>query len=208
MPTTVPLEVFAGISARIAVGHPRDEVLAEAAVDAALYESAQAFWLGRIADEARAGRTGLSQRYAKLYAAAQAALLVPRKPERRVWRMAAPGKVGLGLPGASSSADRVGPMTPANGGTPGAAPAPMGAPNPLAPYKPLLTVEQFAAFRADLVLADEREHPAVWERFGLDAASWPREDAYWQAAFAGDNDLFQRYLRQFQYCRALMAPRV
>jgi hypothetical protein len=215
MPNTVPLEVFATVSARIASGQPRARALAEAAIDGALFDAAQAFWLGRMADEARAGRSGLAQRYGQLYAAAQAALAVPRKPEGRVWRMAAPGQVALAMPrdgapeprGASST----GPQQPGAGASAGGPAAPRGGPAMLGaalpPYKPRLTVEQFAAFRADLVLADDVDHPVVWERFGLDAASWPREDAYWQAAFAGDRDLFQRYLRQFQYCKALMAPR-
>jgi hypothetical protein len=202
MPRTVPLEVFAEINARIAGGAPRDEVLAAASVEDAQFEAAQAFWLGRMSEEARAGRIALAPRYAQLFAAAQKALATPKKPERRVWRMAAPAKVAYAMPGVGASgatASSAGVMT-GGAGRPSAALA-------TGPYAARLTLEQFAAFRADLVLADEAEHPAVWDRYGLDAVTWPKEDAHWQAAFAGDRDLFQRYLRQFQYCKALMAPR-
>jgi hypothetical protein len=193
MSKTVRLEVFAEMSARIAGGEPRAEVLAAASADDAQFEASQAFWLGRMSDEARNGRGTLAQRYADLFAAAQKALSAPKKPERRVWRMMAPAKVAFATPNASvASASSAVPLAP------GVA---------TGPHTARLTLEQFAAFRADLVVAPEAEHPAVRERFGLDAVTWAREEAHWQSAFAGDPDLFQRYLRQFKYCKALLEPR-
>src|ERR1035438_1910108 len=97
MSKTVRLEVFAEMSARIAGGEPRAEVLAAASADDAQFEASQAFWLGRMSDEARNGRGTLAQRYADLFAAAQKTLSAPKKPERRVWRMMAPAKVAFAI---------------------------------------------------------------------------------------------------------------
>jgi hypothetical protein len=70
-----------------------------------------------------------------------------------------------------------------------------------------LSVDQLAAMRAELALAPESEHAAVRLRFGLDDGTWPHEEAHWQRKFAADKDLFQTYVKRFQYFRALLAPR-
>ena len=41
-------------------------------------------------------------------------------------------------------------------------------------------------------------------RFGLDDTTWALEEAYWQRKLAVDQELFQRYLKRFQYCRSLL----
>src|ERR1019366_6035141 len=80
------LEVFAEMSARIAGGEPRADVLAAASADDAQFEASQAFWLGRMSDEARDGR---------------------------VWRMMAPAKVAFATPNASvASASSAVPLAP------------------------------------------------------------------------------------------------
>ena len=38
-------------------------------------------------------------------------------------------------------------------------------------------------------------------------ASWQHEEGHWQRKLAGDENLFKRYLRQFQYCRSLLQRR-
>jgi hypothetical protein len=68
-----------------------------------------------------------------------------------------------------------------------------------------LTLEQLAAMRAEIGLAPEGEQPAVMQRFGLDPVSWEHEESHWQRKLAGDQDLFKRYLKQFQYCRSLLS---
>jgi hypothetical protein len=67
-----------------------------------------------------------------------------------------------------------------------------------------LTLEQLAAMRAEIGLAAESEQPAVMQRFGLDRATWEDEETHWQRKLAGDQELFKRYLKQFQYCRSLL----
>jgi hypothetical protein len=67
-----------------------------------------------------------------------------------------------------------------------------------------LTLEQLAAMRAEIAMAPDAEQPGVMQRFGLDPTTWEQEEAHWQRRLAGDQDLFKRYLRQFQYCRSLL----
>jgi hypothetical protein len=78
---------------------------------------------------------------------------------------------------------------------------------PPSSYAARLTVEQLAAMRAEVATAPEAEHAGVFERFGLDPATLELEEAHWQRRLAREPDLFQRYLRQFQYCRSLLQRR-
>jgi len=71
-------------------------------------------------------------------------------------------------------------------------------------YATRLTLEQLAAMRAEIANAPDAEQPDVMQRFGLDPVTWEEEETHWQRRLAGDQELFKRYLRQFQYCRSLL----
>lgn len=80
------LEVFAELSARLAGGEKRSEVLESAKVTDEHWESSQQFWLGRMADEAARNRFSLNQRYSALYKAALARRTVEQEAARRAPR--------------------------------------------------------------------------------------------------------------------------
>lgn len=203
MANVLTLERYAELSAHLAFGETRAEALAAASVDEQQWTRSQEFWLGRMSEEAGRGRHALAQRYAKLFAAAQKRLREPKKPtRRRQWRAMAPARVAHAIPPAVAAA-AASPSAPAAAG-PASIPAPA---SMAAPHVARLSVEQLAALRAELVMAPPSEHEVVRSRFGLDEATWQREEAYWQRKLAGDEALFQRFLRQFAYCKALLQPR-
>jgi hypothetical protein len=204
MANVLTLERFAELSARLASGETRAEALAAASVDEQQWARSQEFWLGRMSEEAGRGRHALAQRYAKLFAAVQRRLREPKKPaRRRQWRAMAPARVAHAIPPATAPAAAASSSPPAAAG-PASIPAPA---STAAPHVARLTVEQLAALRAELVMAPPAEHEVVRSRFGLDEATWQREEAYWQRKLAADEALFQRFLRQFAYCKALLQPR-
>jgi hypothetical protein len=135
----------------------------------------------------------LAQKYAALYQAAQvrlakaAALPPPPKP-REISKEVVVHAIPIAAPP---------PIAP--GRTAAPAPGPMS-------YSARLSVEQLAALRAEILVSGEPQHAAIRQRFGLDEATWALEEAHWQRRLARDEDLFKRYLRQFQYCRALLKP--
>ncbi|HEY3818792.1 MAG TPA: hypothetical protein VGL81_16590 [Polyangiaceae bacterium] len=222
MPEPISLERFAELTARMTSGGKRDDVLKAADVDEALWDMSQQYWMGKMAAEAGRDRFSLAQRYGTLYKTAVARLSgipmklprYPRKPQAQV--------VVHGVPAATPSVGRItgAPPAPASvrpsAGSPLSAavvppPAslgPLSAPPPsavLGHYTARLTLEQLAAMRAEIGLAAEAEHPAVMQRFGLDPTAWEHEETHWQRKLAGDQDLFKRYLKQFQYCRSLLS---
>jgi hypothetical protein len=221
MPEPITLERFAELTARMTSGGKRGDVLKAADVAEALWETSQDYWMGKMAAEAARDRFSLAQRYAALYKTAAARLSgipmklprYPRKPQQQV--------VVHGVPAAPSNARSTSaapPPPPPSAGAPSRSPPPAVVPPPpsmgsaatAAPppsilnYTSRLTLEQLAAMRAEIGLASEAEHAGVMQRFGLDPTTWEREEAHWQRKLAGDQDLFKRYLKQFQYCRSLL----
>jgi hypothetical protein len=219
MPEPISLERFAELTARITAGGKRSEVLKAADVDDGLWGMSQEYWMGKMATEAGRDRFSLAQRYATLYKTALARVLgtpmklprYPRKPPQKV--------VVHGVPSAPSSQSRLSAAPPPASvrEPPPASLAPAVVPPPpsmgrvSAPpssigssYVARLTLEQLAAMRAEIGVVSEAEQPAVMQRFGLDAATWEHEETHWQRRLAGDQELFKRYLKQFQYCRSLL----
>jgi hypothetical protein len=183
MPPPLRLELFAELGARLARGEKLSDVLAAAKVAPEHWDESQQFWLGRMADEAARNRFALNLRHAKLMKAAEARLSAPKA--RLTARRGAPIDVKKAVVYA--------------------APTPSAAPTAAArPHVARLTVEQLAAMRAELATSPEDQHAAIRQRFGLDEAATPLEEAHWQRRFVDDPALFQRYVRQFQYCRSLL----
>jgi hypothetical protein len=222
MPRAIQLQLFAELSARMQAGDKKSDVLASAKVEDADWDQSQEFWLGKMAAEAQKGRFALSQKYAALHQAAAAKLAaasqaaVELQPARK--RAVSPQVVVHAIPlagrppspQATSATDSPSPVavppsiaaaSPAPASVP---PPPSTPPSAIVAYTARLTVEQLAAMRAEVATSPEGDHPAVLQRFGLDAATWELEEAHWQRRLATAPDLFQRYLRQFQYCRSLL----
>jgi hypothetical protein len=227
MPPAIRLDQFAELSARMAYGEKKSDALSAAKVDEGHWDQSQQFWLGKMEGEAARQRFALTNRYASLYKAAVAKLVKAAKEPK-----AAPRKRGevsqqvvvhsiplatappAAVPPASVSPPPSVPQPPPAAVVPPPAslgphssvvpPAAVPAPVPVRAYAARLTVEQLAAMRAEVATSPETDHPAVIQRFGLDASTWPLEEAHWQKRLAQDPDLFQRYLRQFQYCRSLL----
>jgi hypothetical protein len=191
------LERYAELTARMTAGEKRSDVLKSVDVDEELWELSQQYWLGKMAAEAEKNRFALSRRYAALFKSAQTRLAKasPRRPRVRTGQ-ASRQVVVHAIPPAAS----VAPAAAFSSSSSPSAPPPSTA----GPYAPRLTVEQLAAMRAEIATSPETEHPAVLGRFGLDATAWPLEEAHWQRRLARDQDLFARYLRQFQYCKSLL----
>jgi len=193
MPQPLRLELFAELTARIASGQKRSDALATAKVDEAQWDLSQQFWLAKMADDAARDRFALAQKFAALCKAAEArlakaaALPPPPKPRERSKEV-----VVHAIPMAAPP-----PVEPARVAAPAPAPA---------AYSARLSVEQLAAMRAEILVSAEAQQASVKQRFGLDEATWALEEAHWQRRLAQDEDLFKRYLRQFQYCRALLKP--
>ena len=218
MPEPISLERFAELTARMTSGGKRGDVLKAADVAEVLWEASQEYWMGKMAAEAGRDRFSLAQRYATLYKTAAARLSgipmklprYPRKPQQQVVVHAVPATPS---PGSTPAA----PTPPPSDGASSRplSPAVVPPPPPLAPaaaapapsmlnYTSRLTLEQLAAMRAEIGLAAEAEQAGVMQRFGLDLTTWEREEAHWQRELARDQDLFKRYLKQFQYCRSLL----
>jgi hypothetical protein len=219
MPEPISLERFAELTARITAGGKRSEVLKAADVDDALWETSQEYWMGKMATEAGRDRFSLAQRYGVLYKTALARVLgtpmklprYPRKPQQKVVvhgvpsapdsrnpLSAAPPPASVREPPPASIPPAVVPPPPSMGRV-SAPPPSVGS-----SYTARLTLEQLAAMRAEIGLASEAEQPGVMQRFGLDRATWEDEETHWQRRLAGDQELFKRYLKQFQYCRSLL----
>ena len=81
MAPTLRLEQFAELSARMAGGELRSDVLASAGVSLEHWDATQQFWIGKMADEAGKDRLALSKRYSELYKASVTKLQAP-KPAR------------------------------------------------------------------------------------------------------------------------------
>jgi hypothetical protein len=189
MPHPLRLDVFAELSFRMSSGATRSSVLEAANVDEAQWDVSQQFWLAKMADDAARNRFTLAQKYGALYNAAQArlaeaaAIPAPPKP-REVSKEVVVHAIPVAAP-------------------PPVAPGPVAPPAPVA-HSARLSVEQLAAMRAEIMATPEAQHGAVKQRFGLDEATWTLEEAHWQRRLSSDADLYKRYLRQFQYCRALL----
>jgi len=219
MPQPMSLERYAELTARMTCGEKRSDVLKSVDLDLETWEMSQQFWLGKMATEAGRERYSLAQRYGLLFKTAQARLLglpmkLPRynKQKKPVVVHAIPtAPASAGPPSARPPPPvpppvSAAPPPPAPAVVPppvslGAAPLP---PPSMITYTARLTLEQLAAMRAEIAHAAEADQPGVMQRFGLDRASWEQEEAHWQRRLAGDQDLFKRYLRQFQYCRSLL----
>ncbi len=206
MPQPLSLERYAELTARMTSGEKRSDVLASAQIDLETWESSQQYWLGKMAAEAGRERYSLAQRYGVLFKTAQARLSgAPMKLAR--WSPRGKQAVVQAIPQAPVPTAPVGaaaPPAPLPSSPAAAAPPPPFAAPSGAAYKAHLTMEQLAAMRAEIATASEAEQPAVMQRFGLDSTTWELEEAHWQRRLAGDQDLFKRYLRQFQYCRSLL----
>jgi hypothetical protein len=198
-PQALNLAVFAELTARMAVGAKRSDVLAEAKVDVERWEASQQFWLTKMADEAARDRYALSMKYAALYQEALTRITAQTAQAKKAVKRRAvvePNRVVV----------HAAPAVPAQPAPVAVAP---GVPSTRAPAAPVahvarLTVEQLAAMRAELATSPDAEHTAVRQRFGLDEATWALEEAHWQRKLAVDKDLFGRYLKRFQYCRSLL----
>lgn len=200
MPQPMSLERYAELSARMASGQKRDDVLKSTDIDEATWETSQQYWLGKMADEAGRDKYSLAQRYGVLFKAAQAVVdgtagrpmkRLPPRSKRQVVVHAMP----VAPPKAPAPAAAA-PLSPAGATAPHASIA--------TSYSARLTVEQLAAMRAEIATAPDGDQPAVLQRFGLDSISWEKEEAHWQRKLALDEALFKRYLRQFQYCKSLL----
>jgi len=203
MPQAMSLERFAELTVRMTSGEKRSDVLESAHIDEETWEVSQQYWLGKMATEAGRDRYSLARRYGVLFKAAQKQLgsaALPKAIRNRGFGnqqrvvvhaipAAPPPPVALSSPS----------MLPPPSATAPSMPSPsMGA------YAARLSLEQLAAMRAEIATAPEGEHPNVLQRFGLDSATWENEETHWQRKLAGDENLFKRYLRQFQYCRSLL----
>ena len=203
------LERYAELTARMACGEKRSDVLESVHIDMETWETSQQYWLGKMAAEAGRERFSLAQRYGALFKTAQQrALGIPLKLAR--WPARNKKVVVHGIPAAPPAAPRSTsaappplPSTP-SALSPPSAPLPVAPPPSPATYTARLTLEQLAAMRAEIAMAPDAEQPGVMQRFGLDPTTWEQEEAHWQRRLAGDQDLFKRYLRQFQYCRSLL----
>jgi hypothetical protein len=225
MPQPISLERYAELTARMTAGEKRSDVLESVPLDLETWEASQQYWLGKMATEAGRDRFSLAQRYAVLFKAAQARISgipmkVPRYPLKKK-KPGAPQVVVHAIPVTPPSARQM-PSAPPSAPAPVSADAPpsavapavvppppsMGSLPPPPPsahaYTARLTMEQLAAMRAEIALAPEAEQPGVMQRFGLDRATWEQEETHWQRRLAADQELFKRYLRQFQYCRSLL----
>ena len=200
------LERYAELTARMTSGEKRSDVLESVHIDLETWEASQQYWLGKMAAEAGRERYSLAQRYGVLFKTAQARVLgIPMKLPR--WPTRAKQVVVQAIPAVPVSATQgvaAAPPLPSSPSVAASAVAPPGPPRSVAAYTARLTLEQLAAMRAEIALAPEAEQPGVMSRFGLDATTWEQEEAHWQRRLAGDQDLFKRYLRQFQYCRSLL----
>ena len=203
------LERYAELTARMTSGEKRSDVLESVHIDLETWEASQQYWLGKMAAEAGRERYSLAQRYGVLFKTAQARLLgIPMKLPR--WPTRAKQVVVRAIPAVPVSAPQGVAAAPPPPSSPSVTPsvvasvAPPGPPPSVTGYTARLTLEQLAAMRAEIALAPEAEQPGVMSRFGLDATTWEQEEAHWQRRLAGDQDLFKRYLRQFQYCRSLL----
>lgn len=63
------------------------------------------------------------------------------------------------------------------------------------------TLMQYAALRADVIIAPDGQRPAVFERYGLTEDRDARVAAAWNAEFNADRLLFQQYLQLFNRFR-------
>jgi hypothetical protein len=210
MPQVMSLERFAELTARMTSGETRSDVLQSVHLDEETWEASQQYWLGKMAAEAGRDRYSLAQRYGVLFKAAQKQLarVAPRAIRRRapVNQRSVVVHAMPGLPAAVPSSDAAAPSaSPSSRSSPS---LPLSAPSvpasSLATYSARLTLEQLAAMRAEIATAPEGEQSSVLQRFGLDSTTWQTEESHWQRKLAGDENLFKRYLRQFQYCRSLL----
>lgn len=212
MPQALRLDRFAELSARMASGEKKSDVLSSAQVDEAHWDASQQFWLGKMAQEAGRQKFALSQKYASLYRVAMAKV-TKAAAERKAVKKREPVQqqqvVVHAIPVAPAPPPPVAVVPPpapvsVRGGPPSVPPPRSVTPPPMSVYAARLTVEQLAAMRAEVATTAEAQHPDVFRRFGLDPTTWELEEAHWQRRLARDPDLFQRYLRQFQYCRSLL----
>ena len=77
------LDRFAGISARIEVGLPRERVLAEEQISTETWELTQETWLARLGAHAAQRKLGLQRRYGELLATHRKSALLQLREERR-----------------------------------------------------------------------------------------------------------------------------
>jgi hypothetical protein len=209
MPQPMSLERYAELTARMACGEKRSDVLESVHIDIETWEASQQYWLEKMAAEAGRERYSLAQRYGALFKTAQQrALGIPLKLAR--WPARSKKVVIHAIPATPAAAPQgavaAPPPLPSSPSalSPPSAPRPVPPPSSLGAYTARLTLEQLAAMRAEIGMAPDAEQPGVMQRFGLDPATWEQEEAHWQRRLAGDQDLFKRYLRQFQYCRSLL----
>jgi hypothetical protein len=207
MSQTLSLERFAELTVRMTSGETRSDVLKAAEIDEATWEASQAYWLGKMANEAGRDRYSLAQRYGVVFQAAQVRLGKAKPKSTRKRATAGAKRVVV-------HAMPVSPPVPAaipSSGGPSVPPASLSGPSlppsSIGGYAARLTLEQLAAMRAEIATAEDGEQPNVLQRFGLDTSTWEKEEAHWQRKLALDEALFKRYLRQFQYCKSLLQRR-
>jgi hypothetical protein len=82
-PRPLSLDRFAGISARIEVGLPRERVLSEEQISPEVWELTQETWLARLGAHAAQRKLGLQRRYGELLATHRKAALLQLREERR-----------------------------------------------------------------------------------------------------------------------------
>jgi len=195
------LAEFARVSAFIDAGLPRDEVLEEAGILPDDWDYSQTTWLDRIGGQVRQQKYTLHARYAELFEKARKAANQVLRNKRRKLKGVMPVAPTARMSPILVSAQLVRPQASRGGGSaqPAAKPAAL-------PATPRLTVEQLATLRAELVLAPDKAEE-IRDRFGLNERSHEQEDAIWKERFGADKDLFQRYVKLFQYYRGLLAPR-
>lgn len=93
---------------------------------------------------------------------------------------------------------------PRSAAAPSASVASRGAPAAAsAPRAPRLTLMEYAALRADVLVSSEESRAEVYALFGFTEADDAAESAAWNARFTADRELFQRYMQLFSYLRAL-----
>lgn len=105
------------------------------------------------------------------------------------------------LPFAAPATPPAAPMPPMS--APRSAAQPASAARGASTKAPRLTLMEYAALRADILVSSEASRAEVYALFGFTEADDTAEAAAWNARFTADRELFARYMQIFNYLRAL-----
>jgi hypothetical protein len=201
-PKLLSLAEFAHVTAFVDAGLRREDVLKEGGILPADWEHTQETWLARMAQQAGQGRYALYARYTELLNTERKAAFSALRSKRSKLKGIMPVPPVQRMSPILASPGLLKPRGPSVGVAVRQAPTKQ----QTAPTTARLTLEQLATLRAELVLAPDTAGE-IRERFGLSERTHEQEDAIWQGRFQKDKELFQRYVKLFQYFRSLLAPR-